>query len=156
MPLYYCYSVLIQTVVCCVFRYSWSHHYPAQIRRQLVDWNLMVVSHEIVASVEVERHLMAEGMTGWQPVVLMIQMLRRVVTMKTNTVETWMRFVCNPLSCWWENALLLFARYPFRERKSGCVCVCDCAHAHVLFNCLQSTLNNLKMCVNLLGMDKNS
>jgi len=60
---------------------------------------MMVVSHEIPASVEAERHLMAEGMTGWQPVVLTIQMLQRVVTMKTTTVGTWMRFVCNPLSC---------------------------------------------------------
>jgi len=59
---------------------------------------MMVVSHEIPASVEVESHLMAEGMTGWQPVVPMIQMLQRVVTMKT-TVEIWMRFVCNQLSC---------------------------------------------------------
>lgn len=60
---------------------------------------MMVVSHEIPASVEVERHLMAEGMTVWQSVVPMIQMLQKVVTMKTTTVETWMRFVCNLLSC---------------------------------------------------------
>jgi hypothetical protein len=49
---------------------------------------MRVVSHEIPASVEVGRHLLAEGMTGWQPVVLMIQMLQIVVTMKTTTVET--------------------------------------------------------------------
>jgi hypothetical protein len=47
---------------------------------------MMVGSHEIPASV-------AEEMIGWQPVVLMIQVPQKVMTTKTTTVKTWMRFV---------------------------------------------------------------